>query len=71
MLPIIAAVLGTMLGFVFGLAVLTYITRGIKKKELLEDQDKKLWLGLLGWFFAIVGGWLGWQIGAYIAYAYR
>lgn len=71
MLPFIGAGLGTVGGFMLGLAVLAYITKDMRKKELVEDKDKKIWLGLLGWFFAIVGGWLGWQIGGYIAYAYR
>lgn len=57
-----SAMLGFVLGFGLGILVLAHITRGEKMRELLADKDKKLWLGLFGWFFAAVGTWVGWQL---------
>ncbi len=62
------AVLGFIIGFVVGIIALAHITRGEKMKELLGDKDKKLWLGLFGWFFAAAGAWVGWQLYALLAF---
>lgn len=61
-MQIACAILGFILGFAIGVLALAHITRGEKMRELLADKDKKLWLGLFGWFFAGVGAWVGWQI---------
>lgn len=61
-LPYLGAFLGFVVGFAFGILALTYITRGERMKELMADKDKKLWLGLFGWFCAVVGTWVGWQL---------
>lgn len=56
------ALLGFVGGFALGIIALLHITRGENVKALLDDPDKKLWLGLFGWFFAAVGAWTGWQL---------
>lgn len=56
------AFLGFLLGFGIGLLAIARITTGEKMKELLADKDKKVWLGALGWFFAAIGAWVGWQL---------
>jgi hypothetical protein len=66
----VGLILGTLAGFALGLVVLGYITRGMKKRELLADGDHRLWLGLLGWGFAALGGWLGYELSAYISLTY-
>jgi hypothetical protein len=71
MLNWIGLIIGFIGGFALGLLVLGYITRGMKKRELLADGEHRVWLGLLGWFFAGLGGWLGWLLGDYLSYAYR
>lgn len=61
-LPHIGALLGGLVGFIGGVFVLAFITRGHKITELLRDKDKKVWLGLFGWFFAAVGAYCGWHL---------
>ncbi len=63
MLNWVGLILGLAGGFAMGLIALGYITRGLHKKDILQDQDKRLWLGLLGWGFAAVGAALGWWLG--------
>jgi len=59
------AMLGFVLGFGIGILALAHVTRGEKMQELMKDKDKKFWLGLFGWFFAVVGAWVGWQLGSF------
>lgn len=68
---IIGSVLGLAVGFAIGLAALLHITKGESIKAVLADKDKKVWLGLLAWGFALVGAWLGWELVTYLAYANR
>lgn len=70
-LHLIGLAIGLYGGFMLGVAALAHITKGENIKAVLDDKDKKMWLGLLAWGFAAVGGWLGWELASYVIYANR
>jgi len=52
---------GFMMGFGVGLGVMNVILRHRSKDEIKEDKSLQ-WYGLIGWFFAILGGLAGYWV---------
>ena len=64
-------IMGFFVGFSVGLSLITRMSKGAKPQELLQDKDRKIMLGLIGWGCAVLGAVLGWMAGHYIAYLLR
>jgi amino acid transporter len=52
---------GVALGFTLGLFSLMHITKGHNVKQLMQNPKARRYLGLLGWLFAALGGYVGYQ----------
>jgi hypothetical protein len=55
---------GVALGFTLGLLSLMHITKGHNIRKLMENPKARRYLGLLGWLFAALGGYVGYQLTA-------
>ena len=58
----LGAFLGFFTGFAFGLLAIKHVTKGQAIQKVIENKQTKIWLGLFGWFFALVGAYVGYTL---------
>lgn len=54
----VCGIMGFLLGFLSGQMFLSFMLRGVSRKEILENKHIQMKYGLLNWGFAIFGGYV-------------